>query len=81
MEIQLSKDIFHKHSGTKYAYLLMEENARLGKSYKQQFGADLFWRTSKTGCCSPLSYGLASATRLTHSPYMIKPSVLLGVHL
>lgn len=43
------------------------------------FGAVLFWRTSKTGHCSILSFGLAAATRLTCVPYMIKPGLFLGV--
>lgn len=33
--IQLSKDIFHKHNGIKYASVWMEENAGLAKNYKQ----------------------------------------------
>lgn len=30
-----TKHISHKHNGIRYIYVLMEEDARLGKSYKQ----------------------------------------------
>lgn len=51
------------------------------KVINNDFGADLFWRTSKTGYLSGLSYGCAAAARLICAPYMIEPGVFLGVHL
>lgn len=51
------------------------------KAINNDFGADCLWRTSKRGCCSGLSYGLAIAAKLIHAPYMIEPGVFLGLCL
>lgn len=76
--IKLSKGLFHKHNGIKHAARFrwkgMIDWVRV---INNNFGADLLWRTSKTGHCSALSYGLAIAARLTRAPYGIKPGVFL----